>query len=122
MTAALRTAALLAAGVVTAVAAVVLHTRAWGLLLAVVAVGATLLALPAGWSTRLPFGMGFALAVGRLAMRRGEGDYLVPGDAAGYVVLGLAVVVAAVALATLPRPARGQAPGSSGADIYTDRR
>ena len=122
MTAVLRAAALLVAGVVTAVAAVVLHARPWGVLLAVAAVLAALLTLPAGWSMRLPFGLGFVLGVGRLATRRGEGDYLVAGDAAGYVVLGLAVVVAAVALATLPRPVRGQAPGSVGGDIYTDRR
>jgi hypothetical protein len=96
----------LLAGVAAGVAAVAVYQWWWGLLLAAAATLLTVLAAPAGWATRLPFAVGFAGAVLRLAVPRGEGDYLVGSTGAGYAVLGLALVVASISVATLPRPRR----------------
>ncbi len=93
----------LLAGALTGLAAVAVHHWWWGLLLAAVTVAATSVAVGSGWLTRLPFGLAFGLVVGRLAIRRPEGDYLVASDTAGYLVLGLALVTVAVAVVTLPR-------------------
>lgn len=97
---------LLVAGAASAVAAVAVHGRWWGLALATVAVLATLVALGPGWSTRLPFAVGFVGVVGRLALTRPEGDFVLAADAQGYLFLLLTLVVAGLALATLPRPGR----------------
>ena len=97
----------LLAGGMTGLAAVAVHQRWWGLLLAAAAVVAVLAAVGPGWLTRLPFGLGFGLAVAVPAVRRPEGDYLVASDTAGYLLLGLALLTGAVAVATLPRPGRG---------------
>lgn len=99
-----RTLVLLLAGVVSAVAAVAVHLRWWGLLLGVVAVLAVLMGLPTGWTTRLPYGVGFGLGIGRLAVTRPEGDIVITGNAAGYAVLVLGVAVVVASVATLPRP------------------
>jgi len=96
----------LLAGIAAGVAAVAVYQWWWGLLLAVAAILLTLVAAPAGWSTRLPFAVGFAGVVILLAVPRGEGDYLVASTAAGYAVLGLALVVVMFSIATLPRPGR----------------
>ena len=96
----------LLAGVAAGVATVAVYQWWWGLLLGAAATLLTLLAAPAGWSTRLPFAAGFGLAVLLLAVPRGEGDYLVSGTGPGYAVLGLALVVVMIALSTLPRPGR----------------
>jgi hypothetical protein len=95
---------LLGVGAVTGVAAVAVHQRWWGLALVVAAVTATVLALPRGWWTRLPFAVGFAALLGVALTPRGEGDYLVPGNARGYVLLGVGVLAVLIAVATLPRP------------------
>lgn len=94
----------LLAGIAAGVAAVAVYQWWWGLLLAVAAVLLVVFATPAGWATRLPFALGFDAAVGLLALPRGEGDYLVSSTVAGYALLGLALVVLMVAIATLPRP------------------
>ena len=96
----------LLAGVAAGVATVAVYQWWWGLLLAVAATLLTMLAAPAGWSTRLPFAAGFAAAVLLFAVPRGEGDYLVSSTGSGYAVLGLALVVVMVAIVTLPRPGR----------------
>jgi hypothetical protein len=96
----------LLAGIAAGVAAVAVHQWWWGLLLAVAATLLTLVAAPAGWSTRLPFAVGFAGVVLLLAVPRGEGDYLVASTGVGYAVLGLALVVVMISIATLPRPGR----------------
>jgi hypothetical protein len=96
----------LLAGVAAGVATVAVHQWWWGLLLAVAATLLTLVAAPPGWSTRLPFAVGFAGSVLLLAVPRGEGDYLLGSTVAGYAVLGFALVVVMIALATLPRPGR----------------
>jgi len=94
----------LGVGAVTGVAAVAVHQRWWSLALAVAAVTATVLALPRGWWTRLPFAVGFVAVLGLAMTPRGEGDYLVPGNARGYVLLGVGVLALLIAVATLPRP------------------
>jgi len=95
---------LLAAGAVTGVAAVAVHQRWWGLALAAGAVVATVLALPRGWWSRLPFALGFVAVLGLAMSPRPEGDYLVPGNARGYLLLAVGLVVFLIAVATLPRP------------------
>jgi hypothetical protein len=96
----------LLAGVAAGVATVAVYQWWWGLLLAAAATLLSEVAAPPGWATRLPFAGGFAGVVALLAVPRGEGDYLVAATGSGYAVLGLALVVPMVAIATLPRPAR----------------
>ena len=96
----------LLAGVATAVAAVAVHQWWWGLLLAAATTLAVLLTTPRGWATRLPFGLAFVGVVGLLSIGRGEGDYLIGSTVNGYAVLGLALVVMTLSIATLPRPGR----------------
>lgn len=93
-------------GIVTSIAAVMVHQRWWGLTLAVAAVAAATVALPAGWWTRLPFALGFVVVLGVAMVPRGEGDYLIPGNARGYVLLGVGFVLMLTAVSTLPRPVR----------------
>lgn len=95
-----------ATGAVTGVAAVAVHQRWWALCLAAAAVLATVLALPAGWSTRLPFALGMAVVLGLAMTPRAEGDYLVPANARGYVLLAVGALAFLIAVATLPRPGR----------------
>lgn len=95
---------LLLAGAVTGVAVVALHPIGWGLALGLVATGAVVAALPAGWWSRLAFVVGWDLMVGRLTFPRPEGDYLISQDLPGYTVLGAALVLIVVGIATLPRP------------------
>ena len=101
--------ALLLGGAVVGLATVALHTIWWGLLLGALATAATVYALPAGWWLRAAFGVGWAVAVGYLSVPRPEGDYVISADANGYLLLGLAVAVLVVSLATLPRPTPGRA-------------
>jgi hypothetical protein len=95
---------LLAAGAVVGTATVLVHQLLWGLPLAVLALVATLLALPAGWSTRGALGLGWILAVAWLARTRPEGDVLVADSWRGYLLLGLVVLPAAITVLTLPPP------------------
>jgi len=97
---------MLGVGAVTGVAAVAVHQRWWSLALVVAAVTATMLALPRGWWTRLPFALGFVALLGLAMTPRAEGGYLVPGNARGYVLLGVGVLAFLIAVATLPRPGR----------------
>ncbi|MBI2243479.1 MAG: hypothetical protein HYU55_05865, partial [Nocardioides sp.] len=69
-----------------------------------VATGAVVAALPAGWWSRLAFVVGWDLMVGWLTFPRPEGDYLISQDLPGYTVLGAALVLIVVGIATLPRP------------------
>ena len=96
---------LLALGAGTAVAAVAVHEiGAWGLPLAVLATALTLAALPPGWWLRLPFAVGWTGVVGWAATPQTEGGYLISADWRGYTLLGAALVVLVVGIATLPRP------------------
>lgn len=97
---------LLLAGAVTGVAAVAVHQRWWSLALVVAAVTATVIALPRGWWTRPPFAVGFVAVLGLAMTPRAEGDYLIPGNARGYVLLAVGLATFLIAVVTLPRPRR----------------
>jgi hypothetical protein len=97
---------LLLAGAVTGITTVAVHELVWGLVLAMAATVATVLALPAGWWSRLAFIAGWVLTVGWLTVPRPEGDYLISQDWQGYAVLALGMILLVVGLATLPRPVR----------------
>jgi hypothetical protein len=92
------------AGIATAVGTVAVYQWWWGLLLAAAASLLVMLATPPGWATRLPLALGFDATVAVMAVPRGEGDYLVGSTRAGYAVLGLALVMLCLSVATLPRP------------------
>jgi len=96
--------ATLLAGIALGVLTVAVYQWWWGLLLGAAATLAVALATPAGWGTRLPFALGFDGVAALMAVPRGEGDYLLTSSAAGYAVLGLALVVLMLAIATLPKP------------------
>lgn len=95
-------AALLCLGVATGVAAVAVHQWWWGLILAVAASLAVLVALPPALWGRLPYAVGWLAVVGLLSVPRPEGDYLVPGNLVGYTLLSSGLVIIVVALVTLP--------------------
>lgn len=103
--------ALLVVGAGTALATVAVHELAWGLPLAVAATAATLVALPPGWWSRLPFTLGWTAFVGWVVDPRPEGDYAISSDWRGYLVVGLALVLLVIGIATLPRPRPRTAPG-----------
>jgi hypothetical protein len=103
--------ALLALGAATGIATVFVHRMTWGLALGIAATAVTAYALPPGWSTRLPFVLGWVAMVGWLTIPRAEGDYLVSSDWRGYTLLGFGMVLLVTGLATLPRP-RGRAPAA----------
>lgn len=111
-------AGLLLLGASTAVAALVAHETWWGLWLSVAAVGATLVAIGPGWLTRLPYAVGFAAVVAWAVPTRPEGDYLVSSSSSGYTLLGVTLLLVAVAVATLPRPRRVPDAGPVGATTY----
>lgn len=90
-------------GGVAGVAAVLLHQLGWGLLLAAVAVPAATLAMPAGWSTRVPFAGAFLAVVLRLGWPGPGGDLLLPAALPGYLLVALGGVLLVVSLVTLPR-------------------
>lgn len=92
-------------GSAAAAAAVLLHQLGWGLLLAAGAVLVTVLALPPGWATRLPFAAAFLVVVLRLGGSGPGGDLLVPPGVNGYLLVALGAVLVLLALVTLP--ARG---------------
>jgi len=104
----------LLAGVGAGVLTVAVHQWWWGLLLAVTVALLAVLAAPAGWATRLPFAGGFGVVTLLFAIPRGAGDYLIASTGPGYAVLGTAVVVVTIAVATLPRPGRTRARPSEG--------
>ncbi|NYG56698.1 hypothetical protein [Nocardioides perillae] len=88
-------------GVGTGIATLAVHSRAWGLPLAVLATLAALLAVRPGLATRLPLALGWVLPVALAFVGRPEGDFVLVNGPAGYAVLLLAAVVLAVALGTL---------------------
>lgn len=103
---------LLLLGLLGGAAATLLHQRGWGLALGLAAGLATTLALPGGrW--RLAFATGWTLAVAALMLPRAEGDYLIPGNLAGYALLGGSFTLFLLALATArPTGARPVDPGN----------
>ena len=106
---ALSVVACLLLGVGVSVCTVLVHGYPWGLVLGLAATAATLVALPGGWWARLPFALGWVAVLVVLTPQRPEGDYLVAGDAGGYVLLaGGAGVLAGGMVGLLSR--RAQAP------------
>lgn len=105
----------LLAGLLTGVAGVVLHQYAWGLVLAVLGSAAGAWFLPPRWPARPAFALGWVLAVGAGTVTRPEGDYLVPADTRGVLLLGWSSVLLLAALVTARR-------APSGADDQEDRR
>lgn len=98
--------ALLVAGAAAGLATVLLHQQGWGLALGLAAAISATLALPRGWWSRVAFMLGWMGAVVWAMVPRAEGDYLIPANLLGYVVLGGSFVVLLVALAT-SGPVRG---------------
>lgn len=104
----------LMAGAATGIGTVAVHQTWWLLALAGAATVAVLIACPPGLWTRVPFAVGYAGMVGVASVPRPEGDYLLGANLEGYAVLGTAVGVIVVSLATLRRPRRSPAEKGSG--------
>jgi hypothetical protein len=100
---------LLVGGAATALATVALHPFGWGFVLGTVATLAALVAVGAGWWTRLAFGVGWVGFIAWVTPTRAEGDFAISSDLAGYGLLVLSLVVLVYSVATLPRPRRGGA-------------
>ncbi|WP_182379941.1 hypothetical protein [Nocardioides sp. WS12] len=83
--------ALLGLGV--SVCTVALHGYAWGLALGLAATAASLVALPAGWWSRLSFALGWVAVLVLVTPERAEGDFVVAGDVDGYLLLGAGILV-----------------------------
>ena len=103
----------LVTGAAAGLAAVLVHERWWGLLLALAAALAYAAALPGGVA-RLAFTLGWGGVVVRGALPRPEGDFLVAADAPGYVLLFTAPVLVLFAIATLLPPRRQADPPTAG--------
>jgi|GEM_PF-1809273 len=97
---------LLVGGAAVGTAATLVHGLGVGMALTLVATLATVLALPPGWWSRLPFSLGWLLVVFYFSNPRPEGDYLVAGDTEGYVLLALGMVTVFFSIVTLRPPAR----------------
>lgn len=96
----------LVCGGLVGVAAAVLSTFWWGLGLGVAASVAAAVAAPRGLAARVPFCVGWAVVMARLALPRPEGDYVLVADPGGYVLLGLGIALVTAALVTVPPPRR----------------
>ena len=92
---------LLALGLLVGALSALVHGLLLGLVLVVMATGATAYALPGGWSTRLPFGLGWLAAVYYASRPRPAGGYLVASDARGYTLLVLGVLLLLFCTTTL---------------------
>lgn len=95
---------LLVGGLVVGIAAAAVHPTWWGLPLALVTTAVTTYALPSGWARRMPFVLGWAVAVGVLSVPRAEGDYVIAGDLNGYALLVFGLAMGVATVATLPPP------------------
>ena len=98
------TVGLLVLGLAVGLASVAVHSTWWGLPLAVVTTALTAYAAPAGWKTRIPFVLGWAVVVAVLAVPRSEGDFLIASDVPGYALLGFGLVLVVAGFATMPPP------------------
>lgn len=100
-------------GALTALPAVAMHLRWWGLVVVLLAPAAFLVALPGGWP-RVGFAAGWTAVVGLLSLPRPEGDHVVPGSVPGYALLAVTTAVVLVALVTVPARGVADDPGSVG--------
>jgi hypothetical protein len=98
-------------GFLTAAAAVALHDLVWALVLSWVATLLTVCALTPGIQGRLPYALGWMLAVGLAVWNGPSGGYLIGADTHGYLVLGLALVVLSAGIATIPLKRRRRLAG-----------
>lgn len=87
-------------GLGTGVPMVLLHGRWAGFAVGAAATAAILRAVPPERGRRLLFVGGFLVAVWSAAVPRPEGDYLIASDAAGYALLGGALLMLCVGLWT----------------------
>lgn len=100
-------------GLVVGVAAIAVHPWWWGLLLAVTASSATLLALPRG-AARVAYAAAWAIVVALAATPRPTGGYAVAGDVEGYLMIFWAVLMIVVAAATVQGVTSEADPGRPG--------
>jgi len=100
-------------GALTALPAVALHQRWWGLAVGLLAAVGFLAALPAG-AARVGYVAGWSAVLGALTGTRPEGDYLVPATVPGYVLLVATAAFVVVALVTIPARGARDDPGSRG--------
>ncbi|BBH16729.1 hypothetical protein Back2_10160 [Nocardioides baekrokdamisoli] len=103
--------AALTLGLVTAAAAVVLHDLTWTLVLAGVATGSTLWALPAGVRGRVPYALGWMVVLALAVTPTSAGGYLVGSTTTGYAVLGLGLIALSASIATFPLKRRRRLAG-----------
>lgn len=87
---------------VVGLAAVALHGYWWGLVLGAAATLTAAYALEPGWVTRLPFTTGWLVPVILGIVPRPEGDYAVAGNAHGYGLIAIGLVLIVLTTATLP--------------------
>lgn len=99
-------------GFLVGLAAVAVHPWTWGLLLAAAATLVTAYALPPGWVTRLPYAAGWIAPVVLGMVPRPEGDYAIAGDAHGYGLVAVGMVLIVLTTATLPLGRRAAAPSA----------
>ena len=92
--------AALVVGVMSGVAATLLHQRWWGLALALVTGLVVLAWLPAG-GVRVTFALGWCVPVLRGALERPAGGFLIGADAAGWSFIAGSAVLLLAALATV---------------------
>lgn len=110
----LAAALLVAVGAATATAVVLVHPLWWGLLLGAAATLATAWALPRSWWARPPWALGWVVVLGVVLQSSPGSGYLVAQDVAGYLLLGLGLVVVVVVVSdvtTLVLRPRGAPPG-----------
>jgi hypothetical protein len=100
----------LVAGAATGLAAVAVHSTAWGWPLAVATVLLVAYALPGEWWARLPFCWAFAGVAFALTQTRPSGGFLVSADLPGYGLLGVAAMVAVLGPVGTIRGKRATAP------------
>lgn len=89
-------------GLVTAVAAVVLHDLGWTVVLAAVATVSSVCALPAGVRGRVPYALGWMVVLTLAVSPTDAGSYLLGSTTSGYAVMGLGMVALSVGIATFP--------------------
>ena len=107
--------ALLLLGALVGLSAVWTHGRWWALALGAAATLGAELATPRGL-LRIAYAGGWIAATAYFLLARPEGDFVVASDAHGYTFLGLALLVLALAVATVPprgrtRPTMGPCAG-----------
>jgi hypothetical protein len=93
---------LLVAGAFLALCCVAVHTWWWGQVLAWVGTLGLAWALPAGWTTRVPYALGWIVVLWRAMTPRHTGAYAVASDTAGYALVAAGLLLILLTSATLP--------------------